>query len=101
MQVWKIDKDNFYTDESYFIEEPSNNEISIPILIGYVKPKWTGVEWIEGATEKEIQEWKDSQVAQPKEPTEIEILKQEKEILAKSVYDLTTIVELILTGGIA
>ena len=61
VQVWKIDNKNIYTGESYFIEKPSINEIITPILIGYVKPKWNGTEWIEGATEQEIQEWENSQ----------------------------------------
>lgn len=34
------------------------------------------------------------------EPTEIEILKKEKEVLAQSVYELAGIVELMLTGGV-
>lgn len=61
------------------------------------KPKWTGTEWIEGLTQAEIDELNKQPI---KEPSEIDLLKQEKEILAQSVYDLTTIVELILTGGI-
>lgn len=33
-------------------------------------------------------------------PSELEILRQEKEVLAKSVYDLTSIVELLIQGGV-
>lgn len=38
----------------------------------------------------------------PAEPqlTEIETLRQEKKVLAKSVYDLTSIVELLIQGGV-
>ncbi|HHX60987.1 MAG TPA: hypothetical protein GX707_09800 [Epulopiscium sp.] len=42
---------------------------------------------------------KDKPVVPPL-PSELEILKQEKEVLAQSVYELSAIVELILTGGI-
>lgn len=33
-------------------------------------------------------------------PSELEILRQEKEVLAKSVYDLTSIVELLIQGEV-
>ncbi len=67
-QVWKIDN-NFYTGDSYFVDEPSENEVTIPILVGYVKPIWNGVDWVEGATEQEIQEWENSQDIVATEPT--------------------------------
>lgn len=72
MQVWKIDNNKFYTGDSYFVDTPSEDEIVTPILIGYVKAKWTGLEWIEGATYQEIQEWKDSQVVEKILPTQEE-----------------------------
>ena len=75
MQVWKIDVNKMYTGESYFVDEPSENEITTPITIGYVKPKWNGIEWIEGATEQEIQAWKDSQKSESMLPTQEERLK--------------------------
>ena len=43
----------------------------------YVKPKWTGVKWIETATEEEIKELEESNKPKPKESTEIEILKKQ------------------------
>lgn len=57
-----------------------------------VKPKWDGEKWVETGTPDPIPE--------PK-PTEMEVLKKEKEILAKSVYELTSIVELLVQGGIS
>ncbi|MBN1037899.1 hypothetical protein FC789_02255 [Clostridium botulinum] len=39
-----------------------------------LKPKWTGIEWIEGATEEEIKEWEEKNKLKPKEPSEDEIL---------------------------
>ncbi|WP_315970296.1 hypothetical protein [Clostridium botulinum] len=40
----------------------------------YIKPKWTGIEWIEGATEEELKEWEEKNKPKPKEPNEDEIL---------------------------
>ncbi len=45
----------------------------------YIKPKWTGTEWIEGATEEETKEWEESNKPKPKEPTKEELL--EKQLL--------------------
>ncbi|WP_017825511.1 hypothetical protein [Clostridium botulinum] len=42
-----------------------------------LKPKWTGEEWVEGATEEEIKEHEEENKPKPKEPTEVEILKQQ------------------------
>lgn len=57
---------------------------------------------ITGQTAEEVyQEWLENRdkPIEP-QPSETEILKQEKEILAQSVYELATIIELILEGGI-
>ncbi|NFE59104.1 MULTISPECIES: hypothetical protein [Clostridium] len=43
----------------------------------YIKPKLTGIEWIEGATEEEIQEWEEKNKPLPKEPSETEILQKQ------------------------
>jgi hypothetical protein len=94
MQVWKIDINNFYTGDSYFVVEPSENEVTIPILVGYVKPKWTGVDWVEGATEQEIQEWKDSNIIE-REPTEMEVLQAG---LANTNLMILELTELMLGG---
>lgn len=55
---------------------------------------------VEILTEEEYQARVELEPKPMAEPTEIEILKQEKEVLAQSVYELSSIVELILTGGI-
>lgn len=94
-QVWRIDDNGFYTGESYFVEEPSENEISEPIFVGYVKPKWNGLEWMEGATEQEIQEWQEEQRNQPKIPSKDEILEQELANTNALILELT---EMILGG---
>ncbi|NFG20851.1 hypothetical protein FDC70_18240 [Clostridium botulinum] len=43
----------------------------------YIKPKWTGIEWTEGATQEEIQEWEESNKPKPKEQTEVEQLQKQ------------------------
>ena len=100
VQVFIYDEHGFYI-ESRFTSEVGENMTTIPMLVGHVKPKFDTKlnEWVEGATEEEILEWKNKQPIS--EPTEIEILKQEKEVLAKSVYDLTSIVELLIQGGVS
>lgn len=61
VQVWLIDKQGFYQNESKFVEETSENMTTVPLLVGYIKPKLVNADWVEGATEEEIQEWKDKQ----------------------------------------
>ena len=60
-QVWLIDYNGFYQNESKFVEEVKKGMITVPLLTGYVKPLFNGTEWVEGATKEEIQEWKQSQ----------------------------------------
>ncbi|NFA44012.1 hypothetical protein EXM65_15910 [Clostridium botulinum] len=43
----------------------------------YIKPKWTGIEWVEGATEEEIKEYEENNKPKPKEPTETELLQKQ------------------------
>ena len=62
IQIWKIDENNFFTGESYFVEEVKENHVTTPILVGYIKPFWTGLDWTEGATEEEIEQFKDKQI---------------------------------------
>jgi hypothetical protein len=68
-QIWKIDGNNIFTGESYFTKVSDTNEITTPLTVGYVKPLWNGIEWQEGATEEEIQEWKESNEQQNQQPT--------------------------------
>lgn len=91
MQVWKIDTANFYVGESYFVEEPSTNEITTPITIGYVKPRWNGVDWFEGANVNEIQAWKDSELVVT-EPTELELLQEQIETSNQAITELSMII---------
>ena len=75
IQVWLLDEQNYFTGESIFVEEVADNMTTKPLLIGYVKAKWTGEEWDEGATEEEIKEWQDTQQKTGK--TELETMKEQ------------------------
>lgn len=76
MQVFIYDENGFYLD-SKFVSELGKNMTTEPILVGRVKPKFDTKlnEWIEGATEEEITDWKNKQPVS--EPTEIQQLRSE------------------------
>lgn len=96
MQVWKIDENGFFTGESYFAENPSSNEIKIPIIAGYVRTKFNGTEWIEGATQGEILVWELENKIEP-QPTELEILKLEQAKANAEIIEL--MIGMIYGGG--
>lgn len=92
MQVWIIDSDGFYENESRFVEEVADGMTTLPLLVGYVKPQFNGSEWQEGATEEEIQAWKDSQqIDICPEPT----IQEEVESLKEQVLELSDIIILM------
>ena len=62
----------------------------------YAKPKWTGMEWVESATEEEIKEWDESN--KPKESTEVEIL--QKQLLETQAIVANLQEQILLNGGI-
>ena len=76
VQVWLVDIYGFYTGEDAWVEEPKKNEITEPYLIGYVKGKWDGEKWVEGATEEEILEWEEQDKIDICEPTDRERMEQ-------------------------
>lgn len=47
------------------IQFGTNNPIT-----AFIKAKWNGTEWIEGATEEEIEEWKEQNKPKPIQPSE-------------------------------
>lgn len=102
IQVWLIDENGFYINESKFVEKLEEGMTDIPLLVGYVKSKFVNGEWIEGATEKEIEKWKDSQqidiCPEPTDKERITKLEEEKSILAENVYQLASILEIMLGG---
>lgn len=97
-QVYKIDHQGYFIADILIQgdDESDFKYVDIRPPQGLYRAKWAGTEWIEDMSQEEIDELN----SQSKEPSELEVLKQEKEALAQSVYSLTTIVELILTGGI-
>lgn len=102
IQVWLLDENNFFTGISNFVNEIGENMTTIPILVGYVKPKLVNDEWVEGATEKEIQEWQEANkidiCPEPTDKERITKLEEEKSILAENVYQLASILEIMLGG---
>ena len=89
IQVWKIDKDGYFTGESDFLYERDLTQFDITeaITVGYIKAKWNGSKWIEGATEEEIRQFKE-EMSKPPEPTEIDRLKERIELLENENADL-------------
>lgn len=92
-QVWLLDEDGFFTGVSKFVEEVETNMAIQPLLVGYVKPKWTGREWIEGATDEEIQEWKNSLPKMPAPVKTNEELEHENKLLKAQVQALNATTE--------
>lgn len=56
IQVWLYDENNIFI-KSIFVNEIDENMTDIPLLIGYIKPMFNGVNWVEGATQEEINSW--------------------------------------------
>lgn len=61
MQVWLIDDKGYYMNVTKNVDKVGENMTDTPLMVGYIKPYFNGTEWVEGATEEEIQTWKDSQ----------------------------------------
>ena len=71
MIVWKIDNQGFYVEpDTKNEEELTEFDITIPpytvnedgsISMLLTKQKWNGIEWVEGWTQEEIDEWKAQQ----------------------------------------
>lgn len=77
-QVYEVDSDGFLTEiyvadvdgDGNIQDEDKKNCISVDPPHGLYKPKWGGSEWVEGATEEEIQNIKESGSAQILAPIE-------------------------------
>lgn len=85
IQVWIVDENGFYINESLFKRNDDITEFDVtePLHTDFlcVKPKWNGKEWVEGATEEEIKEWEEANKPIPQEPNEMEILQGENKML--------------------
>lgn len=102
IQVWLFDENNIFTGVTKVVKEVVENMTDIPLLVGYIKPLFNGIRWEEGATAEEIEQWKEANKIDicPKPTTEERVLKleEEKSILAENVYQLASILEIMLGG---
>ena len=48
-----IDKNGMFVEDA-FVEKLTSNTIETPCQDGFYKPKWNGVEWVEGMAQEEI-----------------------------------------------
>lgn len=67
-KAYKIDKDGFYLEDYIYEEgqELESNMIITEMPQGFIKSKWDGREWIEGATQEYIDSLKSTEIV----PTE-------------------------------
>ncbi|MBN1055677.1 hypothetical protein DVW05_10020 [Clostridium botulinum] len=84
--MFRNDKANYF--------EMAENYVAVDMLNkDFIKPKWTGVEWTEGATQDEIKEWEEANKPVEKEPSETEILQKQlletQNMLLELQYKLT------------
>lgn len=88
----------FFTDENHEVKD-CYADSSVP---NFYKPRWDFElrEWVEGATDEEIEE---ITKPRPREPTEIEILKEENRVLKEAsdinAMAIMNLADLILGGG--
>lgn len=54
-------------DENIICEE--NEKIAPLCFENYIKPRWNGSVWVEGATEEEIKTWQEENITTEKEAT--------------------------------
>ncbi|NFS12774.1 hypothetical protein FDE77_16290 [Clostridium botulinum] len=92
-----IDKDGYIVNPCIEKKKISEEDICVHVLNDYslIKPKWNfeKEEWIEGATQEEIQEWEEKNKPILKEPTENEVLLKQlletQNMLLELQYKLT------------
>lgn len=101
-QVFELNKDGTIKEYLLMSEEEIKESDKLIVTEGWLEsffePKWDFEQkkWIEGLSIEEIQRRKDKIIEQENQPTKIEQLRQENEILAMAVMELSTIV---LNGG--
>ena len=93
-QIYEIDSNGFITenyvgefDEVGNLINPIGNFITtdLPQPLLFYKPKWNGTQWVEGATQEEIDELTK---IEPSPPTETEMLKRRLEGVESALVDL-------------
>lgn len=92
IQVWLYDKNFYFTGLTDFVEEVKDGMTTVPYLIGYIKGKFNleTQQWEEGATDEEIEAWKQANTS-PKVPTleeRIAILEAENASLKEYVKNV-------------
>lgn len=85
------DKDNIVLEGQFIVPmegyyECLNEQLFNRTIYSFNEKKWIGVG--------------EKRSIAVQEPTELEVLKNEKEILAKSLYELSSIVEILVKGGV-
>lgn len=92
IQANKVDADGFIIEPVSVLSTDvlEADIITKPVTGLLYKPKWTGSEWIEGATQEYIDSWN-----KPEEPTELELVKEEQKMTSLAVLELA---EMILGG---
>ena len=99
MQVWLMDNKGYYMNVTKNVDKVGENMTDTPLMVGYIKPYFNGTEWEEGATEEEIQAWKDSQqidICPEDKPKTNEELTNENKILNEAVTELTELVSMLM-----
>ena len=100
----KVDENGLFVEDVILSEPPVLTDengnsiadpqyISEPVPQGFYNPKWNGSEWVEGATQEEIDELTKPQ---PQEPTVEERLAQTEELLKTVTMAFT---EYVFTQG--
>ncbi|KON86615.1 hypothetical protein AF332_07145 [Sporosarcina globispora] len=83
IQANRIDSDGFIIEPVIVLltDVLQSDVISVSVPEGTYIPKWTGSEWIEGATE----EYKNAVDNPQSDPSELEVLRQENTLLKAQV----------------
>ena len=101
IQVWVYDENGYLIGDDFVDKVVDGMTLTPPNGLGLYCKKWDGEKWVEGWTQEEIQAWEDKQNNICPEPTDkerITKLEEEKSILAENVYQLATILEVMLGG---
>ena len=95
--IYEVDSDGYITevflgnfDESENLLNPVGDFVTVdlPQPLMFYKPKWNGTEWVEGATQEEIDELTK---VEPQPPTQTEILEQRLADLELMLTEILTL----------
>lgn len=57
VQVWFMDNNGYYTGDTKLVKEVPENSTTCPLMESFIKPKFNGKQWIEGADKDELVEY--------------------------------------------